>query len=74
MDQSVYAWAEQMQIEMRKLHTAHAQMAELQSEIRNLQQRVGFLEAILQDQFNFVPTSNSDEVTLLHRLHRLRDA
>ena len=65
-----YTWAQQLQLEMRKLHTAHAEIAVLQSEIRNLQQRVGVLEAILQNQFNFAPSSDENSA-LLARLARL---
>jgi cell division protein FtsB len=50
-----YTWAEQVQVELRKLHAAHEENEELRQEIRNLQQRVGFLEAILQNEFNFTP-------------------
>jgi cell division protein FtsB len=32
---------------------------ELRQEIRNLKQRVGFLEAILQNEFNFAPAVKS---------------
>ena len=67
-----YAWAQQMQAEMRKLHTAHARIAELESEVRNLSQRVGFLENVLRDHFDFAapPVDDSD---LMLRLQRLRN-
>lgn len=68
-----YTWAEQLQTEMRKLHTAHARMAEMRQDIQNLQQRVGFLETILQDQFNFIPPGPPpDDIALQQRLERLR--
>ena len=54
-----YAWAEQVQVELRKLHAVHAENEELRQEIRNLKQRVGFLEAILQNEFNFAPAVRS---------------
>jgi cell division protein FtsB len=56
---SFYAWAEQAQVELRKLHAVHAENEELRQEIRNLKQRVGFLEAILQNEFNFAPAVKS---------------
>jgi ABC-type transport system involved in cytochrome bd biosynthesis fused ATPase/permease subunit len=56
-----YTWAEQVQVELRKLHAVHAENEELRQEIRNLKQRVGFLEAILQNEFNFAPSSAADQ-------------
>ena len=59
-----YAWAEQVQVELRKLHAVHAENEELRQEIRNLKQRVGFLEAILQNEFNFAPSSADQGLVL----------
>ena len=70
MDQRLdrfYSWAEQLQVEMRRLH---AENDALRTEVRNLQQRVGFLEAVLQDQFNFAPSSADKDLAL--RMARLK--
>ena len=64
-----YTWAEQVQVELRKLHAVHAENEELRQEIRNLKQRVGFLEAILQNEFNFAPSSADQGLVALVGSH-----
>jgi hypothetical protein len=78
MDQ-FYAWAQQLQSEMRKLHAAHTKIALLESEVQNLNQRVGFLEGILQNHFNFIapkietlPSAFKSDEDLLTRLQKLK--
>ena len=61
-----YAWAQQLQADMRQLHAAH------ETEVRNLSQRVGFLENVLRDHFHFVPPP-IDDSDLMRRLQRLRN-
>ena len=58
-----YAWAEQLQAEMRQLHTAHRRVIELETEVENLKQRVGFLENVLQGLFNFTVPENTNKQT-----------
>ena len=63
---SFYAWAEQLQTEIRQLHTAHRRVADLETEVQNLKQRVGFLENVLQGLFNFTVPDNTNKSTELN--------